>query len=110
MANADWSVNMPHCIAHIFEPLWRLAWPAEGRHRRADRRSSAASTGTPTARLPHVPMPPLRGEGIGIVRPHLVAHERQEARRQRIRRRALWLAVHGIDVGSRLIHGVEVTA
>ncbi|MBT2528101.1 hypothetical protein J7E91_22455 [Streptomyces sp. ISL-99] len=29
---------------------------------------------------------------------------------QRARRRALWLAVHGVDVGPRLIHGVEVAA
>jgi hypothetical protein len=110
VANADWSVDMPHCIAHIFEPLLRLVWPAEGRHRRADRRSSAAHTGTPTERLPYVSMPLLRGEEIGIVRPCLVAHERREARRQKARRRTLWLAVHSIDVGPRLIHGVEVTA
>jgi hypothetical protein len=55
-------------------------------------------------------MPLLRGVEIGIVRPCLVAHERREARRQKARRRTLWLAVHSIDVGPRLIHGVEVTA
>ncbi|MFF0086071.1 hypothetical protein ACFYR1_41220 [Streptomyces canus] len=55
--------------------------------------------------------PPLRGEDHALVRPYLVAHERrEEARRQRARRRVLWLAVHGIDVGPRVIHGVEVTA
>ncbi|MEC4020648.1 hypothetical protein [Streptomyces sp. H27-D2] len=43
--------------------------------------------------------------------PYRVARERrEEARRQRARRRALWCAVHGIDVGPRLIHGMEVTA
>ncbi|MPY57857.1 hypothetical protein FNH08_11970 [Streptomyces spongiae] len=43
--------------------------------------------------------------------PYLLAHERrEEVRRQRARRRALWLAVHGIDIGPRVIHGVEVTA
>jgi hypothetical protein len=110
MTNVDWSVNMPQYIAHIFEPLRRLVWPLEGRHRRANRRSSAVSTGTPTTHLPHVPIPPLRDEEIGIVRPHLVAHEQQEAWRQRGRRRALRLAVHGIDVCHRLIHGAEVTA
>jgi hypothetical protein len=53
----------------------------------------------------------LRGEDSPLVRPYLVAHEQhEEARRQRARRRALWLAVHGIDIGPRLIHGVEVTA
>jgi len=46
-----------------------------------------------------------------MVRPYLVDHERrEEARRQRARRRALWFAVHGIDIGPRVIHGVEVTA
>ncbi|GDY65437.1 hypothetical protein SAV14893_048300 [Streptomyces avermitilis] len=44
-----------------------------------------------------------------MVRPYLVAHERsEEARRQRARRRALWLAVHGIDVGPRIIHGIDI--
>jgi hypothetical protein len=53
----------------------------------------------------------VRGEDSPLVRPYLVAHERrEEARRQRARRRALRLAVHGIDIGPRLIHGVEVTA
>jgi hypothetical protein len=46
-----------------------------------------------------------------MVRPYLVDHERrEEARRQRSRRRELWFAVHGIDIGPRVIHGVEVTA
>ncbi|WP_078508344.1 hypothetical protein [Streptomyces sp. SID8354] len=36
------------------------------------------------------------------------APERRERRSQRARRRALWLAVHGIDAGPRRIHGVEV--
>ncbi|MEH0578569.1 hypothetical protein QBA54_29780 [Streptomyces sp. B21-108] len=35
--------------------------------------------------------PPLRGDYNAIVRPYLVAHERH-------------------DIGSRVIHGVEVTA
>ncbi|WP_306423450.1 hypothetical protein [Streptomyces sp. JJ36] len=53
----------------------------------------------------------VRGEDTVLVRPYLVAHEREEeARLRRARRRALWLAVHGVDVGPRLIHGVEVTA
>jgi hypothetical protein len=53
---------------------------------------------------------PVRGEDTAsLVRPYVVAHERRrEAQRQRARRRALWLAVHGIDVGPRVIHGVEV--
>ncbi|MGG2461663.1 hypothetical protein ACO0M4_17895 [Streptomyces sp. RGM 3693] len=35
---------------------------------------------------------------------------RRERRVQRGRRRELWLAVHGIDVGPRRLHGVEVAA
>lgn len=64
---------------------------------------------TPTARLPRVPM--LRGEDFRLVRPYLTAHEqRREDRQQRARRVALRLALHGIDVGPRIIHGVAVTA
>ncbi|MEV2249735.1 hypothetical protein AB0I94_04100 [Streptomyces sp. NPDC050147] len=56
-------------------------------------------------------MPVLRGEDIGLVRPYLVACERrQEERRQRTRWRELWLAVHGVGIGPRFVHGVEVTA
>jgi hypothetical protein len=33
---------------------------------------------------------------------------RRKRRLQRQRRRALWLATYGIDVGPRRIHGVEV--
>ncbi|WP_456203090.1 hypothetical protein [Streptomyces sp. LZ34] len=52
---------------------------------------------------------PCTGEAP-LVRPYVVAQERRvEARRQRARRRALWLALHGVDIGPRLIHGVEVT-
>ncbi|MDQ0943391.1 hypothetical protein [Streptomyces sp. V1I1] len=47
---------------------------------------------------------PPRGEDSPLVRPYLVAHERQ----QQAMRRALWLAVHGVDIGPRPIHGVQV--
>lgn len=100
---------MLNCIARIFEPLLRLLWPAPGRHRSPRAHPAAPPVGVPTALLPRVPA--LRGEDIGLVCPYLVAHERrQEAQRQRAQRRVLWLAVHGIDVGPRLIHGMEVTA
>ncbi|GCB49342.1 hypothetical protein [Streptomyces sp. NL15-2K] len=33
----------------------------------------------------------------------------RKRRLQRQRRRALWLATYGIDVGPRRIHGMEVT-
>ena len=64
------------------------------------------------------PEPHFRGEDSPLVRPYLLAHERRQAlaqaqtevRRQRSRRRALWLAVHGVDIGPRVIHGREVAA
>lgn len=36
------------------------------------------------------------------------APDRRRRHAQRSRRRALWLATHGIDTGARRIHGVEV--
>ncbi|WP_411120732.1 hypothetical protein [Streptomyces sp. x-19] len=55
--------------------------------------------------------PVLRGEDVALVRPYvLTPEERRERRAQRERRRTLWLAVHGIDMGPRWIHGVEVAA
>lgn len=105
---------MPNPIFRRFEPLLRFLWPTRGRHR---------SPQPPPVRQPAVVAPPpprsprrppecfLRGEDSALVRPYLLAHERrEEARHQRLRRRTLWLAVHGVDAGPRLIHGVEVTA
>ncbi|MFI9777265.1 hypothetical protein ACIHCV_21515 [Streptomyces sp. NPDC051956] len=99
-------------VARLIEPLLRLAWPACGRHRQ--------STGEPLVPVPATPAAPrrrsphtstLRGEDSRLVRPYLLAHEqREQAKQQRARRRALWLAVHGVDIGPCLIHGVEVTA
>ncbi|MET7293483.1 hypothetical protein ABZS79_15335 [Streptomyces griseoloalbus] len=70
--------------------------------------------GVPTAGVPAVGRAGahhLRGEDNTLVRPYVLAHEPGEgAGRQRARRRALWCAVHGIDAGPRIIHGVEVTA
>ncbi|GGZ17571.1 hypothetical protein [Streptomyces poonensis] len=95
-------------IAWLVEPLLRLLFPGRGRHRRVATPPLARQTGLPTTR--QAGSRPLRGEDNHLVRPYLVAHERrEEARRQRARRRALWLAVHGIDIGPRVIHGVEVT-
>lgn len=85
-------MSMAHAVAWIFEVLLRLVLPPSGRHRAAD------------------------GHGAAMVRPNVVAHEQQrlleraERRLRRQRRRALWLAMHGVDVGPRLIHGVKVAA
>ncbi|MFD3539738.1 hypothetical protein ACFWUQ_09595 [Streptomyces sp. NPDC058662] len=81
---------MSHCIARILEPLLRFLWPAPG-----------------------IPAPPPAAAGPRV-RPYhpfsQTREQRTEVRRQRARRRALWLAVHGIDIGPRLIHGRVVTA
>lgn len=99
-----------HCIARIFEPLLRLLWSAQGCHRPTESYPAAPPADvcpTPDRR----PAPVLRGEDSPLVRPYLIAYERrEEVRLRRARRRALWLAVHGIDIGPRLIHGIEVPA
>ena len=105
---------MSRRIARLFEPLLRFLFRGWGRHRLAVTaqvcpHAIPSCVDGPTVR--RAGSRPLRGEGNAMGRPYLVAHERsEEARRQRARRRALWLAVHGVDIGPRLIHGVEVTA
>lgn len=117
---------MKHAIARLFEPLLRLliAGVRQYRHRQERHITPTAYpyscdyVGGPTAY--RTGERPPRGEDSPLVRPYLVAHERQvaaeaarvaaEERAQRARRRTLWLAAHGVDVAPRLIHGVEVTA
>ncbi|KOG33151.1 hypothetical protein [Streptomyces resistomycificus] len=83
--------------------------PARGRHRAVGPTCPAAQGQPQPAGLtldahPFEPDTPL-------VRPYLLTPaERHERRLQRQRRRALWLAVHGVDVGPRHIHGMEVSA
>ncbi|MFD9111141.1 hypothetical protein [Streptomyces bottropensis] len=110
---------MLHLIARLIEPLLRLLWPPSGRHRNRQGNRHCAGEGmraNPVAAAlvaprrrpsPHEAL--LRGEDSPLVRPYLLAHEQREhAKRQRARRRTLWLAVHGIDVGPRRIHGFDV--
>lgn len=106
-------------IARLAEPLVRFLLPASGRHRLPAVASigvhDMAVRGAPTdTRPPRHPLPhdaTLRGADSPLVRPYLLTHaQREEAKRQRARRRALWLAVHGVDVGPRHIHGIEVAA
>lgn len=109
---------MLDCIARLIEPLLRLLWPAGGRHR-APLITAAPTTPTvPVAAAAPSAVAPSIGaaravpctEEAPLVRPYVLTHERrEEVRRQRARRRALWLALHGVDIGPRLIHGVEVT-
>lgn len=99
-------------IRSIFSALMCALLPSSGRHRTGDGTSARADqcADVPSVR-PTEPVadPSLRGEDIGHVRPYFVAHElRREAQRQRQRRRTLWLAVHGVDIGPRMIHGVRV--
>lgn len=100
-------------VARFIEALLRLVWPASGRHRQHTGAPppSPAPTAPTAPRRPSPHTAPLRGEDSRLVRPYLLAHEqREQAKRQRGRRRALWLAVHGVDIGPRRIHDVEVVA
>ncbi|MER6139488.1 hypothetical protein ABT174_05435 [Streptomyces sparsogenes] len=118
-------MSMVHAIAWIFEALLRLVLPPSGRHR-----ATHAAVGRPAMRHQHVPTlgtalvsdAPARSMAAERVngpitpsRPYVVAHEQQRERRaerrlRRRRRRTLWLAVHGIDISPRVIHGVRVVA
>ncbi|MGP4047555.1 ABC transporter ATP-binding protein [Streptomyces sp. 2A115] len=87
---------MSHRIARLFEPLLRLLLPGSGRHRLAvtvPAHPAPAPSYFHERTARHPDSRPLRGEDNAMVRPYLVAHERhEETRRQRARRRALWLA------------------
>ncbi|MFD8385644.1 hypothetical protein ACFV2X_45230 [Streptomyces sp. NPDC059679] len=85
---------MTKAIAWIFEALLRLVLPPSGRHRATD-----TANGRPTGWHQHAPTCEWQQR-----------LERAEYRLARQRRRALRLAVHGVDVGPRLIHGVKVAA
>ncbi|MFK4184794.1 hypothetical protein ACI2L4_12365 [Streptomyces sparsogenes] len=98
-------MSMLHAIAWICEALLRLVLPPSGRHR-----ATRSAFGRPAMRRQ-----PPGAQGAAMARPYVVAHEQQreqrtERRLRRRRRRTLWLAVHGIDIGPRVIHGVRVVA
>jgi hypothetical protein len=112
---------MPHFIALLCTQLLRLLLPPRGRHRAVPRPVGGppevshvtASGCAPVHRRPHRPhCTLLRGEDSPLVRPYALPLDewRHERRQQRQRRRALWLAMHGIDIGPRRIHGVKVAA
>ncbi|MFF1689166.1 MULTISPECIES: hypothetical protein [unclassified Streptomyces] len=54
----------------------------------------------------------MDGDASHLVRPYLLgdAEAFLERRRQRERRRVLYLAPFGVDLGARRIHGVRVPA
>ncbi|MEV0223390.1 hypothetical protein [Streptomyces sp. NPDC050704] len=102
-------------VTRFCELLLRVLLPARGRHR------VTPTTAPPGRYEPGTPAAPVRRQltlevrpfewDTPIVRPYLLTpHERHERKLQRQRRRALWLAMQGIDVGPRRIHGVEVAA
>ncbi|MGG7572806.1 hypothetical protein [Streptomyces sirii] len=103
---------MAERIVQIFEPLLRWLVPGPGRHRAADGCPSVRHGEASTCTLRRVPVRGpelLRGEDTALIRPYvLTPEERRERRLQHGRRRALWLAVNGMDTGPRWIHGVEV--
>lgn len=69
---------------------------------------SAVGVELPSHRSPRPPVY-LRGEDTPLIRPYLVAHEReQERRRQRDRRTAAALATLGIDFPTLDFHGATV--
>ncbi len=99
---------MSHCIAWILMPLLRRLLPAPGRHRADPVPPEVCGEDEPTMVLPRQP-----GWSIDdLVRPYVLSAAERRSRRerteQRERRRALWLASYGIDVGPSRIHGVEV--
>ncbi|MGW2629439.1 hypothetical protein ACWC2K_08930 [Streptomyces chattanoogensis] len=112
VANLREQVDMLNCIARLVEALLHWLLPAAGRHRSAGAPPATRREDAPTGGLPSLPVRhsgPLRGEESSLVRPYVLTREEwQERRLQRGRRRALWLAVHGVDAGPRWIHGLEV--
>ncbi|MYT31988.1 hypothetical protein [Streptomyces sp. SID8354] len=106
---------MSEPIRRLFELLLCRLLPGRGCHRAAGPFPVAgrevATTVRPACVRERVPVRMLRGEDTPLVRPYvLTPAERRERRLRRERRRVLWLAVHGIDVGPRWIHGMKVAA
>lgn len=106
---------MKHAIARLFEPLVRFL--ITGSTKRHPHEWDAAPYAYPYS-CDYVAGPttyrtgerPPRGEDSPLVRPYLIAHERQlaeeaarvavEERRRRARHRTLRLAVHGVGVAA----------
>ncbi|WP_217228106.1 hypothetical protein [Streptomyces anulatus] len=105
---------MKHAIARLLKPVRRLLVSVRRQRHPLDPYTYISSyscdyVGGPTAY--RTGERPPRGEDSPLVRPYFVAHERQiaeqrvaEARRRRIRGRALLIAAHGVHLG-RLIGG-----
>ncbi|MFI1731250.1 hypothetical protein ACH40E_18940 [Streptomyces acidicola] len=99
--------------------LVRILLPSQGRHRAAtaqppDDEGTLSITASPPVQHRVDDIWPFESDtdtDTDPVRPYLLTPEELHERRlRRRRRRALWLATYGIDVGPRRIHGVEVAA
>lgn len=93
-------------VIRIIDRLLLLFAP-RGRHRLGQRIPAPEPRPTPPPTPPRCVAPfsfdaPIDASGTVLVRPYVLTRE------QRRRRRALWLATHGVDVGPRRIHGREV--
>ncbi|KUM92852.1 hypothetical protein AQI88_30225 [Streptomyces cellostaticus] len=67
----------------------------------------------PRVRLQPPAPPCFRGEDSPLVRPYVLSATewnclKRHRQQQRRRRHPLWLAVYGIDLGPRLIHGAKI--
>lgn len=102
---------MRNCIFRFLEWLWRLCLSTL-RHQPTPRASPFLVHRSVSVRRPwckslvEADSHYLRGQGIPPIRSSLIADG--ERRRRQARRLALWLAVRGIEVGPRRIHGVKV--
>ncbi|WP_326662098.1 hypothetical protein [Streptomyces sp. NBC_00385] len=108
---------MKHAIARLFEPLLRFL-DIRSRRRNPQERDASPYTYMYPYSCDYVAGPtthqtgerPPRGEDSPLVRPYLIAHERQLAaeaarvavkeQRRCARRRTLRLAVHGVEVAA----------
>lgn len=108
MANLRKQADVPHCIARLIALTLRLLFPAQGRRRHRYWSEETQPVAVPSKAPAPRAVSLLRGEDSPLVRPYLLTPD--EFRLQRQRRRALWLAIHGVDSGPRRIHGVEVAA
>ncbi|MDH6628415.1 hypothetical protein M2271_006248 [Streptomyces sp. LBL] len=103
--------HIAELCASLLLTIIRALLPARGRHRAAATQRRVLGPMVMPARDPGAQADHFEPDAQPLVRPNLLTREeRHERTLQRHRRRALWLAVHGIDVGPRHIHGMEVSA
>ncbi|GGY96212.1 hypothetical protein [Streptomyces poonensis] len=103
-------VRLAEACEFVLLVLLRALLPARGRHRSVVVPAQSPACSPPVRpQATHDAQP--REWDTPLVRPYLLTpDERRERKLQRRRRQALWLATHGIDVGPRHIHGMEVSA